>query len=99
MPMPKTARKTIEVGKMLKMANTFLAAKNTNADEREAVASLLEAVLFETGNYRGFAYLPKENYAAEIGFESDGTRRRYFVSGTVDADYEAENRDINVIRV
>jgi hypothetical protein len=43
--------------------------------------------------------LPKENYAAEAEFESDGTRRRYFVSGTVDADYEAETRDINVIRV
>jgi hypothetical protein len=97
MPMPKTARKTIEVGKMLKMANTFLAAKNTNADERDAVASLLEAVLFETGNYRGFAYLPKENYPNEV--DGLGTRRRYFVSSTVDADYEGENRDINVIRV
>jgi hypothetical protein len=93
------ARKTIEVGKVLKIANNFLAAKHTTAEEREAVASLLEAVLFETGNYRGFAYLPKENYAAEAEFESDGTRRRYFVSGTIDADYEAETRDINVIRV
>lgn len=97
--MTKIARKTVEVGKMLKIANTFLAAKNTNASERDAVAVMIEAMLFETGNYRGFAYLPKENYADETGFESDGSRRRYFVSGTIDADYEAEDRNINKIRV
>jgi hypothetical protein len=96
--MTKPARKTVEVGKVLKIANNFLAAKHTNADEREAVAAVIEAVLFETGNYRGFAYLPKENYTHEAGFESDGTRRRYFVSGTIDADYEAEDRNINKIR-
>jgi hypothetical protein len=95
--MPKVARKTIEVGKVLKMANSFLAAENTNPDERDAIAAFIEGVLFETGNYRGFAYLPKEKYLNEV--DGLGTRRRYFVSGTVDADYEAENRDINVIRV
>lgn len=95
--MPKVARKTIEVGKVLKMANGFLAAENTTGEEREAVASLLEAILFETGNYRGYRYLPNDHN--ENDFASDGTRRYYFVSGTVDADYESENRDINVIRV
>lgn len=93
----KPARKTIEVGKVLKMANTFLAAHNTTADEREAIAHFIEGVLFETGNYRGFAYLPEHNYPGEV--DGLGSRRRYCVSGTVDADYEAENRDINVIRV
>jgi hypothetical protein len=92
------ARKTIEVGKVLKIANNFLAAKHTTADERESVCAVMEAILFETDNYRGFAYLPKENYAHETGFEHDGTRRRYFVSGTIDADYEAEDRNINKIR-
>ena len=96
--MTKPARKTVEVGKVLKIANNFLAAKHTTADEREAVAAVMEAILFETGNYRGFAYLPKENYTHEVGFESDGTRRRYFVSSTIDADYEAEDRNINKIR-
>jgi hypothetical protein len=93
------ARKTIEVGKVLRIANNFLAAKHTTADERESVCAVMEAILFETDNYRGFAYLPKENYAHETGFEHDGTRRRYFVSGTIDADYEAEDRNINKIRV
>ena len=90
------ARKTIEVGKILRMANAFLAAKNTTADERESVCAMLEAVLFETGNYRGFAYLPKEDYPDEV--DGLGTRRRYFVSGTVDADYEAQDWNINKIQ-
>lgn len=93
----KTARKTIEVGKVLKMANSFLAAHNTTGDERDAIAAFIEGVLFETGNYRGYAYLPGHNYPGEV--DGLGTRRRYFVSGTIDADYEAENRDINRIRV
>ena len=91
------ARKTIEVGKVLKIANNFLAAKHTTADERESVCAVIEAILFETDNYRGFAYLPKENYAHETGFEHDGTRRRYFVSGTIDADYEAQ--DLNIKKI
>ena len=91
------ARKTIEVGKVLKIANNFLAAKHTTADERESVCAVMEAILFETDNYRGFAYLPKENYAHETGFEHDGTRRRYFVSGTIDADYEAQ--DLNIKKI
>ena len=33
------ARKTIEVGKILNIANHFLAAKNTTADEREGVCA------------------------------------------------------------
>ena len=91
------ARKTIEVGKVLRIANNFLAAKHTPAEEREAVAAVIEAVLMETDNYRGFAYLPKENYTHEVGFEHDGTRRRYFVSGTIDADYEAQ--DLNIKKI
>jgi hypothetical protein len=91
------ARKTIEVGKVLRIANNFLAAKHTTAEEREAVAAVIEAVLMETDNYRGFAYLPKENYTHEMGFEHDGTRRRYFVSGTIDADYEAQ--DLNIKKI
>jgi hypothetical protein len=91
------ARKTIEVGKVLRIANNFLAAKHTTAEERESVAAVIEAVLMETDNYRGFAYLPKENYAHETGFEHDGTRRRYFVSSTVDADYEAQ--DLNIKKI
>ena len=90
------ARKTIEVGKVLRIANNFLAAKHTTADERESVCAVMEAILFETDNYRGFAYLPKDLYPGET--DGLGTRRRYFVSSTIDADYEAEDRNINRIR-
>lgn len=93
----KTARKTIEVGKVLKMANSFLAAQNTTPDEREAICAMIEGILFETGNYRGYRYL--NNEAAMSDPLGAGSRRYYFVSGTIDADYEAENRDINRIRV
>jgi hypothetical protein len=91
------ARKTIEVGKVLRMVNTFLAAKNTTADERESMCSFLEAVLFETGNYEGFRYLPASDYPGEI--DGTGTRRFYFASETVLADEAEELRDVNVIRV
>jgi hypothetical protein len=91
------ARKTIEVGKLLKMTNAFLAAKHTNADEREAVCSMLEAVLFETGNYMGFRYLEGTDYPEE--FDGLGSRRYYYPSNAVREDFEAELRDINRIRV
>ncbi len=91
------ARKTIEVGKMLRMANTFLAAKNTSGDEREGVCALLEAVLCETGNYRGFRYLEGYDYPEE--FDGLGSRRFYFPSEAVREDYEADLRNVNVIRV
>ena len=93
----KTARKTIEVGKVLKMANSFLAAEHTTADEREALCAMIEGILFESGNYRGYRYL--NNEAALADPLGAGSRRYYFVSGTIDADYEAEDRNINQIRV
>jgi hypothetical protein len=79
------ARKTIEVGRVLRFANNLLAAPGSTADERESVCAVIETVLMETDNYRGFAYLPKEQYPNEV--VGIGTRRRYFVSSTIDADY------------
>jgi hypothetical protein len=91
------ARKTIEVGKVLKIANNFLAAKHTTADERESVCAVMEAILFETDNYEGFRYL--ENVYGELNFAMDGTRRFYFPSKEILKDYDAEDRNINKIRV
>ena len=91
------ARKTIEVGKILKMANAFLAAQNTTADEREGVCALLEAVLFESGNYMGFRYLESSDYPEEIVYA--GSRRYYYPSNAVREDFEVELRDVNQIRV
>jgi hypothetical protein len=91
--MTKVARKTVEVGKMLRMANSFLAAENTTADEREGVCALMEAILFETGNYRGYRYLDTDQ------IEGNGSRRFYFPSGKIVDDHDADLRDINKIRV
>ena len=98
------ARKTIEVGKILNIANHFLAAKNTTADEREAVCSMLEAVLFETGNYMGFRYLDNaavfgDGENAGVGPGGLGSRRYYYPSNAVREDFEAELRNVNLIRV
>jgi hypothetical protein len=81
--MAKIARKTVEVGTLLRRVNFFLENGNGSPDEREVMCTFIEGVLHDTGNYRGYAYLD----TAEI--EGNGTRRRYFVSGKIDADYEA----------
>ena len=91
------ARKTVEVGKVLRMANTFLAARHTSADERETMCHFMEAILFETGNYKGFRYLEGSDYPEES--DGLGSRRYYYPSRQVQKDYEADLRDINVIRV
>ena len=85
--MAKTARKTVEVGTLLYRLNYFLKNDRGSVEEREIMIAFIEGVLQDSGNYRGFAYLPAEDYPGEV--DGLGTRRRYFVSGTVDADYEA----------
>jgi hypothetical protein len=94
--MAKPARKTVEVGKVLRMVNSFLAAKNTTDDEREGVAALMEAILFETGNYMGFRYLESSDYPEEV---QSGSRRYYYPSNAVRDEFEAELRNVNRIRV
>ena len=60
--MPK-GRKTIQVERVLEMANKMLEAESDkfvygNSEEyRQGVMTLLEQVLHETGNYHGFGYL------------------------------------------
>jgi hypothetical protein len=88
------ARKTIEVGKVLRMANTFLAAHHTTADERESMCLMMEAILFETDNYEGFRYLDITDPA-----DGAGSRRLYFPSNTIAADYNAPLSNSNIIRV
>jgi hypothetical protein len=84
-------RKTIEVGKVLRMANAFLANKNTGAAERESIAWFLESVLCETNNYMGFRYLDPHDYPNEV--EGLGSRRYYYPSNAVRDDFEAEHKN------
>lgn len=51
-------RKTIEVKSIKERVNKFLKeSKDEQIAERHAQASLLDSILFETGNYKGFMYL------------------------------------------
>ena len=92
--------KTIEVGKLLKIANNFLAAEATTAEEREGVCSIIEAALFESGNYEGFRYLEQEHHAdGTLKTLGCGSRRYYFTNKVTQEAFAAEDRNINKIRV
>lgn len=78
------SRKTIEVGKILKLANHVLANPNSTPDEREGICSMIETVLFETGNYNGYRYLDTDE------IEGNGSRRHYFSSSKIQEDVDAE---------
>jgi len=67
------ARKTIPVDRLRDMMNHYLASDDSTPDGREAVASLLEAALFETGRYAGFRYLDTDEV------EGAGSRRFYMI--------------------
>lgn len=87
------ARKTFNVDDFRQKANEALAKSHPDqASRREGVIVMLELVLMETGNYRGFAYLsqdevlaglpgintPAELLSMEERFvNTDPTRRRY----------------------
>ena len=65
------ARKNVSVEYLKMIANRLLADENPDrAGEREGVIILLEAALTESGNYKGFKYLP-------CGDATDGTVREY----------------------
>lgn len=53
------SKKTVPVAQILKRANEILALDNqhVNADFRRGVASLMEHILHQTGNYQGFNYV------------------------------------------
>lgn len=51
------ARKTVLVEFVRETVNRSLAQEHVNDDERRALCYLVERVLMETGNYKGFRYL------------------------------------------
>lgn len=66
-------RKTIPVERVREMANAMLEnSTDPKRDARFGVAHLLEQVLMETGNYKGFGF--------EDGMDGrrDASRRRYY---------------------
>lgn len=69
-------RKTARVAEILSKANHALAAEPTEVltrDFRRGVASLLENILQETGNYAGYMHLDPHTAG------SDDSRREYYM--------------------
>jgi hypothetical protein len=83
----KIARKTVNVGVILYRLNYFLKNAKGSADEREAMASFVEGILHDTGNYEGYRYLDGRESEGEV--EGLGTRRFYFISKKIIEDYLA----------
>tara|TARA_B100000902_G_scaffold115594_1_gene116480 strand:- start:3352 stop:3570 length:219 start_codon:yes stop_codon:yes gene_type:complete len=71
------SRKTIAVNKVKKYVNSYLAHPNSSVDGREAMMSLIEAVLMETENYNGYRYLSKDETGLDE-VEGAGSRVRYY---------------------
>jgi len=72
------SRKTVAIDTLKARVNRDLARESGTDEARLAVAYVLESMLHETGNYRGFRYL-------EVTVDADGkvqigneTRREYF---------------------
>ena len=60
-------RKTIEISKLVEIANGILQNSGFDySDVRQGTMNLVEAALFETGNYKGFRYLDE----TEVGVDS-----------------------------
>lgn len=71
------SRKTIAVDTVKKYVNSYLAHPNSSVDGREAMMSLIEAVLMETENYKGYRYLSKDETGLDE-VEGMGSRVRYY---------------------
>lgn len=66
-------RKTVAVADVLHAANLMLSATSSDMTaQREGVTALLERVLLDTDNYRGFQYTDGNNGG------TDDTRRHYY---------------------
>lgn len=85
-----TARKTVEIQKLLNFANGYLSAKGGTPEARRGVIAMIENALFFADRYRGFRYLSEEDLyegdkpgirwtddPAEYRIDTDETRRFY----------------------
>lgn len=67
-------RKTFEVESLKEQANSFfLNSCNDFAAQRKAIQSFTSDILMQTGNYRGFGYLTKNDVKEGSTFGIDRT--------------------------
>lgn len=72
------ARKTVDVEFVKERVNIMLDSDFTTSEMRRGAFGVLEAVLFKSGNYKGFSYLPSElDDDGRLKPDYDDTRRKY----------------------
>jgi hypothetical protein len=73
------ARKTVPVEAVKRNANRMLRNSDDAMQQgRIGVYMLLERVLFDTDNYKGYKYISPNEDASNIAGELDDTRRFYY---------------------
>lgn len=86
------ARKTFNVDQLVALVNGICKdSAPDRADVRQGAMNVLEAVLHETGNYRGFRYL--------LEGECTGNPGVRYLGGVPDPDYVARFKDTDRTRV
>jgi hypothetical protein len=80
------ANKTTSIAKLLLKVNNFLSNPNTSKDGRRAMSLMIEDVLHESGNYRGFSILED----SDISPHSDASPVRffYYISTKLENEYK-----------
>jgi len=74
--MKMAKRKTVDVEYMKTFANLMLASDDPKrVDVRRGVMVMIEEVLFNSGNYKGFRYL---DWNETTGAPDDSSRVQYF---------------------
>lgn len=71
------ARKTVNVKFALETANNMLKS-NESAKAKAAICTMIESLLFETGNYNGFQWLDHVNGRTTMPGDDDYYDRHYF---------------------
>jgi hypothetical protein len=71
------ARKTIQVEAFRTRINGMLAESTCSPAERGAMATILESVLMDTGNYRGYRYIDAVYTDQGVLVSGDPSRREY----------------------
>lgn len=71
-------RKMFQVDALRTNVNSMLAGSTCSPAERIGMASVLESVLHDTGNYRGFRYLDAKFDENGVCFSGDESRRGYY---------------------
>lgn len=74
-------RKTIEVADILEKVNTYLNGEFASPEAKAGACSVIESILHDTGNYKGFSYT--DGYQGEESF-----KRIYAIHPRIRTEYE-----------